>query len=174
MITCPACALELPSPSRFCPRCGAAFPLNSIPVYFNPDAHLEGIGGWLLLMAFGLAIAPIAVAGNAVRSLHTLSGRDGAIIFGFSSFLLLRSVASFVALLLLNWLFYTRKSVFPRAMLGYYVWIIGSRLLAALFLSAAPEGRRALPLLLIFPIINAAIWVPYLLVSHRVKATFVN
>ncbi len=174
MLNCPACALQLSSPSRFCPRCGAAFPPPPIPTSFNHDTHLEGIGGWLLLLAFSLAITPIILSGNAVRSLHTFSGTDGLVGLGVGAIYLLRNVVTFLGLLLLNWLFYTRKKVFPRAMLAYYVWIIGTRLLEALFLSGAPEGRSALPRLLVLPIINALIWIPYLLVSRRVKVTFVN
>ena len=175
MPVCPACAFDPHPGSRFCGRCGAAIAPMPAPAVqgLGQYAHLRGIGGWLFLLAFSLAVSPIVVAGDAVRTLPTLSNKDGLFAIGILALYFLRNVVTFAALLLLNWLFYNRKRVFPRAMIGYFVWIVGTRLLEALFLFGAPEGRRAIPRLLILPIVSALIWVPYLLVSRRVKGTFI-
>jgi len=184
MPTCLACSIGLQPGSRFCPRCGSALlafnpngPLPRFSPPLHPSARLEGIGGWLIFMAVSLAVTPLFVARKIV---HTdLAVFHGGGIIGASvvgSFFVLKDFVTLAALLLMNWLFYTRKQAFPRAMIGYFIWVIGTHLLEALMSVSLHISLHSSAWVRLFwsPIFSAAIWVPYLLISRRVKATFVG
>src|SRR5262252_4355234 len=65
MPVCHTCAMPYKSGSRFCGRCGSALPHPRVRVAASPTAvwrpSLEGIGGWLVLLACGLALVPLVV-----------------------------------------------------------------------------------------------------------------
>jgi hypothetical protein len=152
---------------------------SSAPIFSIHD-DLPGIGGWLILSAIGLAISPIL-------SLHGVF-RDFGIIFGDSYELILASrpglgrVIVYEAVtntffltfgLLLNTLFYMKKKAFPGLMIAYlavgFVLMLADQLMAMQF-----SNSNATWINVIRQFITASIWIPYFLVSQRVKATFVR
>jgi len=185
MLVCPACFLEFRTAVRFCSRCGAALVVRPqapslskvYPIPFVASPHLEGISGWLLLVAISLAITPYYVVRNAVRidvPLLIDHGTLGAALVG--SLFLLKNAVTLSFLTVLNWLFYRKKSVFPVAMIAFHVYVLIVHILEHIA-HAALSPHSASPLIsapVLFSLISCVLWIPYLLLSRRVKATFVR
>ncbi len=162
-------------------------PFNEFaPVLQGP----KGLGGWLILVGIGVVVSPLRLMYEAVE-LYWPIFRDGTfdeltnpaseiyhplwgtVLLGemFTNFLFF--VAS---LLLLVWFF--EKSVrFPR---WYIIFVLTN--IGFLFASAAalqlvmpelPFMEQSDIVDVAKAVIAAAVWVPYLLVSERVKNTFV-
>jgi hypothetical protein len=154
------------------------------------ETKLEGIGGWLILVAIGLCVQPMlllkAIADNVAifetdtwRVLTTpgapayhplwaplLVGETGVnlVLFAWSGVLL--------------YVFFARKRGFPRLVVAYMgvslAAVLGDLAVARAIPSAQVRltpsdygqvGRSA---------ISAAVWIPYFLRSRRVAATFVH
>jgi hypothetical protein len=188
---CKLCANEMEADAGVCARCGApvaeaeqapaAPPISTPPLFsaISPRSDLQGIGGWLILVAIGLAFSPFQCLHGVYVDLRVLYGVGFQL--GLASqpglaFLVLFEAATnsifLIGLIGLNLLFYRKKRAFPVWMIAYLAIHMGliliDEVLAMLFgshagLSAVAGG-----------VIQAAIWIPYLLKSERVKATFVN
>jgi uncharacterized protein DUF2569 len=154
------------------------------------ETKLEGIGGWLILVAIGLCVQPMlllkAIADNVAifepdtwRVLTTpgapayhplwaplLVGETGVnlVLFAWSGVLL--------------YVFFARKRGFPRLVVAYMgvslAAVLGDLAVARAIPSAqirltasdyGQVGRSA---------ISAAVWIPYFLRSRRVAATFIH
>lgn len=137
---------------------------------------LEGISGWLILIAISLVVTPLFVVRNAISiDLPVLGhGTLGGSLVGL--LFLVKDVAILSALILLNWLFYTKKRIFPKLMIAFHLGVLGVHVLehvadaALLPHSAVPSLSRPV----FGSLLSCAIWIPYLLISRRVKATFAN
>jgi len=140
-----------------CPSCGKTS-LIGIP----------GFAGWLLLPAIGLVLSPLWNARDLVlnaRDLlvmaiyHNLDGLTASFVslamgFGFIAFQVYVAVV-----------FYMKKPYAPKLVIALLLTNLALvLLLAAVDGSGRGETARALAV--------AAVWVPYFLVSKRVKATF--
>ncbi|MGM7703028.1 DUF2569 domain-containing protein [Pseudalkalibacillus sp. Hm43] len=158
----------------------------------------EGIGGWLILIVFGLLLVPVirlyslyqtywTVYNTPAWSLLTESGNplyhtwfEPAFWMGVGVDLLL-IILSLVGL----WLLLTRSSLFPRFMISFLIamtvfavadgfitnWIFGTLPITAdtlQYIQNQSYRQQAGALLL------SIIWIPYLMRSKRVKATFVS
>jgi hypothetical protein len=166
---------------RFCARCGTAInflppvPATQYPIS-QPYPHLKGIGGWLVVVAFILALSPIAVIQSMLQTdiprLEHAGSPGGALLW---SIFLLRNIVVFAALLVLNWLFYSERKSFPRAMIAYLLGLIVLGILQC-FVDAAfvPDQAVRANFSLALRVLHAAIWIPYYLRSRRVKATFIH
>jgi hypothetical protein len=91
------------------------------PPVFSSGDDLDGIGGWLLLSAFGLAFAPFLIAHNVYGDLKVLFGaryQPGLSIHpGLAGMVMFEAVTNslfLAAVLALNYLLYNRKKVFSR------------------------------------------------------------
>ncbi len=86
------------------------------------------------------------------------------------------NVALIVGLLCLSFLFYTKKNIFPKCMIVYLVaqhcLLVLDYLVASMAVSSLMGSEGVLEFMR--PFITAVIWIPYLLNSRRVKATFVR
>ncbi len=124
---------------------------------FADDEELKGIGGWLYLVGAGIVLAAIVSAVRMAEALSTGDLSTGAMY-----------VVDVTVLVALLYLFVTERKLFPKAII--IVLVLGAlfALLDALWLGASAEGFRDD----IIEIIRAAIWIPYFIVSKRVKATF--
>ncbi len=157
------------------------------PLY--PDARLTGLGGWLILPAISLFLSPLSVLLQTTTfaaylrldlwvslttpgqpAYHPLSGVT--LLFETAYNLILLSVG-----ILLLVLFFQRRKTFPPLMISFIVLaLLGNLIDGALAGSisssipeiASPETTRAI----MQSIIACCIWVPYFLVSKRVKSTF--
>jgi hypothetical protein len=178
---CSSCAFALPPGARFCSRCGSE---NTLPAPTAPLRYqgvplrdpLEGISGWLILIAISLVFTPFTIVRNAISidlpalSHGTLGGSLGGLLF------LVKDVAILSALILLNWLFYTKNRLFPKLMIAFHLGLLGIHVLEHVALAASlPQSAvRSLSRPVFGSLLSCAIWIPYLLISRRVKATFVH
>lgn len=144
---------------------------------------LEGLSGWLVLVGIGLVISPLMILSNTVTHnlpvltnprlhayLETHPALEGLIIFEIATNLI------FIAVLVaLNILFFRKKRSFPTYMIFYLclhlIVDVGDAVAAH---AVMPSVAVSAPLQAITrSFLAALIWVPYFLVSRRVKVTFV-
>lgn len=155
------------------------------PSLLDDSRHLEGIGGWLLLVALAIISAPIVLLVFMIREYvplfvtphvwDVLQGQPrlhAVVVFEAAT-----NIISFLIVLALVYLFFKKRKSFPAFYIMYLV-LHAAFLIADLFFVHA-----AVPAVAIRAqdaasasrgIFMALIWIPYLLVSRRVKATFVN
>jgi len=179
---CGNCAAPLKEGAFVCAQCGAPAagppPANYVPT-FASGSNLEGIGGWLILVAIGLAIAPLRSIHGVYASLRVLYGSQFEHLLsvhrGLAGLILYEAATNtcfLIALATLNYLFYRKKKVFPSLMINYFALQAALILIDHLVtLHFYPHHSASN---LISAILAAAIWIPYYLRSERVKATFVN
>ena len=154
------------------------------------DPKLAGLGGWLVLPIIGLVLAPVAALLKMIEGIEayapatwhylTTPGAEG--YHPLWAPLLLAELCLNLALLVLPWLVlllvFTRRRSAPVA----YIGLVASSLLvqtalAFLLLAIPAESATMAPgdwAALVRGWISAAIWVPYFLLSRRVRATFVR
>jgi ABC-type phosphate/phosphonate transport system permease subunit len=150
---------------------------------FKVFSDLNRIGGWLILVAFGLVVSPFACLSTIMTEYPLLTRGEHQPVLGehvsFATLITLEIAinAAFIAgLLCLNFLFFTKKKIFPKWMIVYlvaqiFLSVLDMAAAAAIVSSAAPPVMIAG---LVRPILGALIWIPYFSTSKRVKATFVN
>jgi hypothetical protein len=150
----------------------------------NPHPHLEGLSGWLILVGFGLIISPLLVLSSIVRvNLPALAAMQDRLtpsphpildLLVFSE-LIMNSIF-IIATLALIYLFFRKDRRFPIWMVVYYaahaVLLALNHLAFALALPNANLNAGRATVVRAF--VGACIWIPYLLVSRRVKVTFVR
>jgi len=153
-------------------------PAISSPM-FSTGSDLNGIGGWLVLVAIGLAVSPFVMLDGVYADLRVLTGdryqpglaaRPG--LAGLVMFESITNTLFLAAVVCLNFLLYQRKCAFPTAMVVYFsakiVWILLDHLMA---LRYNPHSDWTA---LLRTLVAGVIWIPYFLQSQRVEATFVN
>ncbi len=129
----------------------------------------SGINGWLLLPAVGLVMSPILMA--VVILLEVALLKD----FGFDWAVVTEGMLYVVFLVFMVFTgvaFFRKRPVVPRLMVA---WLSLNVLLSLL---GAVIGRDAVPATealgeIVRSVVAAAVWIPYFLVSKRVKNTFV-
>ncbi len=161
-----------------------AIPLPFSSVLLDSDRHLEGLSGWLILVGIGLVISPLVILGSTLVAnlplvssasykafLETHPAVEGLIFFEIATNVI------FVAILAaLNFLFFKKKRSFPTYMILYLVLhsliVVGDTAVARALLPTVhiPGSYTGV----LRSLLGAMIWIPYLLVSRRVKVTFVN
>lgn len=159
-----------------------AFPLPFSTTLLDADRHLEGLSGWLILVGFGLVVSPFLILGSTVVSnlplvtnvvykafLDTHPAVEGLIVFEIATNFI------FVAILAaLNFLFFKKKRSFPTYMMLYLILnsliVVGDAVAAHALLPTVHTPYAGV----MRSVLGAMIWIPYLVVSRRVKVTFVN
>jgi hypothetical protein len=169
-VALPALALEETTPAR--PR-------------------LEGLSGWLVLVGLGLFLTPIralayfvqtySVYATAQWNALTVPGTDAYHAFWapYLIFALVVNLTSLVLAVLLLVLFFRKRHSFPRVYIGFLIFNVvalaidhlGARQLSAVLeesdlAESSTELARS--------VVACAIWIPYMVVSRRVRATFVR
>jgi transglutaminase-like putative cysteine protease len=160
---------------------------------YNPQPHEscqgQAIGGWLVLPAIGLVLSPFVMGFQIFSSdyfaranwlgLQNLDIENpGALsaVFGAELFV---NILFLIFSLLLAVLFFTKRTSLPKLIIGFYAvnfaftlidLFVYDYLVPSYMLEDDPtpytEATRSF--------IAAAIWIPYFLVSERVKKTFCN
>ena len=165
----------------FLVRCGEEPPIL--------DPQHTGLGGWLVLPALGLFASPIRILffmGNiwsvySPESWHSLTDPSGSAYHGLWAPLLIYellvnlTLMSFPIFLII--LFFQRRRIFPPLFVIFLLFAVititldhfGSQTIPAV----AVQNNGFVSRELIQSYMACAIWVPYMLVSKRVKATFV-
>ncbi len=157
----------------------------------SEEKSLEGIGGWLIIVAISIVISPIRavvigvttyvpIFSSGAWQALTTQGSDvynplwAPIIIGE----ILINSALIVAWLYMAYKFFTKSSAFPKWYIGIaifsLVFIIVDAFSIKLVLPNEPVFDSSTRQELMRSLIMVVIWVPYMLVSKRVKATFIK
>lgn len=155
----------------------------------TPNSEEKSIGGWLALPGIGLVLSPIILIYQIVQNGYFLNGiwsafydggYDNAGLLTFSmGFELIYNLAFLVFTILLIVLYFKKRTSLPKLIVIFYILNFAVPLLQHILLSPfLPEelvsdvenmetykdlGKS---------LIGAAIWIPYFMVSTRVKQTF--
>ncbi len=188
-IACAQCATELEEGSSLCNHCGAAVAAPPPPSTetavpygvptFSTGSDLEGIGGWLILVALGLAVAPFNLLKGIYADLRILYSPQYQVGLsmkpGLASLILFEAVSNsvfFLALIVLNFFFYRKKKAFPGWMITYLAFNCAVILLD--HVAVLRYNHSSQMLTVVRSLVVSLVWIPYYLRSERVKATFVN
>lgn len=153
------------------------------------NSEPRGLGGWLVLVMIGLIVSPIRIGiliGTLVLSVFQNGTWEALTTPGSEHYhplwapLLIFELAINGILILagvtLLALFFTKSRRFPRMFILYVavtlIFQIADYVLAEQIPAVAAEGAESL-VEIARTVITAIIWVPYMLVSKRVKNTFV-
>lgn len=155
------------------------------------DTQLQGLGGWLVLVGFGLCAGPVrrvvsvAETWNGFFSLSSwqvVAVPSGASYHPLYAPLLVFEVLSNVVLLVINvlvlCLFFAKRKVFPKAYIAFLISNVVCVLLDEIVSSYIPSthaGSEAVISTAVYRgLFGAMIWWGYMVRSRRVKATFVR
>ncbi|MHC2068888.1 DUF2569 domain-containing protein [Bremerella sp. T1] len=150
---------------------------------------LDGLGGWLILVGIGVVLSPIRLA---ILMLMTypgifLSDTWASLTTPGSEFyspywapILIGEIVvnglQFVACLYLMYLYFGKKKAFPAVYIGLTLFVLAFIVVDAnvvkLVLPDEPIFDEDTIKELTRSAVSALIWIPYMLVSERVKATF--
>jgi len=145
----------------------------------------DKIGGFLVLLAIGLFIAPFTYVIDIADSIKVISSGDFQLFKdafkNFMYFNITSSVSLFIFLFFLLFSFLHKKQNFPKLMAIYFVLnisigVIILVLIDKIGLSNLLESKdlQDMSASLFKSFIAAIIWIPYLFISKRAKGTFVN
>jgi hypothetical protein len=168
---CPKCRLENPEGALRC-DCGYDFPSGKMKrsylkaaeerlrAYTSVQEDDGQIAGWLLLFAVGLVIGiPVTVLEVATAY---QSGDVGEII---------AATVGAVVVIATTVVFFRRSRWAPRLMIG----LLAVNALASMFVVVVDgEPGIAAKRQLVWATLAALVWIPYFLMSKRVKATFIE
>jgi hypothetical protein len=157
----------------------------------SDDKELKGLGGWLTLVGLGVIISPIRLLVTYIPiykpifedgTWEVLTTPGTEVYNSFWAPLLIGEITYNLMLvgvsIYLIYLFFTKHYLFPR----FYIAIIAVSLVFLLLdawlitfvLPDEPMFDAETSQEIFRMLIGAVIWVPYLLLSKRVKATFVE
>lgn len=160
------------------------------PVVPSPDdRHLDGLAGWLILVAIGLVMSPFSILAGLVQSTLpfldaptwrslTESGGDSyhsawgpVLVFSVVASILLLTISLVTAIL-----FFQKRRRFPPVFIAFnlahlLVVAIDFGLIHVIPISPDPEDTQPASELT-SALVGCMIWIPYMLISKRVKATF--
>jgi hypothetical protein len=154
------------------------------------DIGPQGLGGWLILVALGLIVSPIRIAAIEFTILGIFLDGTWSVLSDSSSefyspilaviipieFVL--NMAFIFGFLFLIYLFFTKSSIFP----NWYMTIYAANLLVIILdMVAVKIALPDEPMMdpettseLMRSIGACVVWIPYMLKSKRVAATFVE
>ena len=154
------------------------------------ENRLAGIGGWLILLAFGVIVSPVAslwalitvavgaFGGGRWAALAQPGGVAYHPMWGPTLlFELVANLAMTALTLLVAVLFFRKSTRLPKLFIGVLLAALVVRIVDVLLASQIPalEEPTALSVLgIVRAFLICLIWVPYFRVSKRVKATFVH
>jgi len=155
----------------------------------NENSHLNGLGGWLILIGLGLVISPFRLVATTVpvfktifedgiwTALTTLGSEAYHVLWG--PILIGEIVLNIIMLLVsiyLIYLFFSKHHYFPNLYIAFLLLPLFITLIDVFAISLiVPEqsvftSETNIDLLKLIG--QCLIWIPYMLVSKRVKATF--
>jgi hypothetical protein len=172
-------------------------PSSSLEIKPEPPVRVHvgrgepvGLGGWLALMCFGLMVSPIRLGLFLFQTYvpiykngtwHSLlDSASDSYHPALAALLMAELVVNFIFIVLSIWLltlFFRKSRRFPRHAIALYaasaIFIFAdSAVLSSMGfdVSLDPDNIRET----VRAIIGASVWIPYMLVSKRVKNTFVE
>ncbi len=149
----------------------------------------EGIGGWLVLVCIGLAVGVFTDTKSVIFNLDIISDlskwnpltQPGGLRYDpyWAPLLLFEAICSVVTLVFLALvivLLIQKRFTFPGVMIALFalnlIYHSIDYALASQVVALANLHKGTLPLAIFHLMVGCAIWIPYFLVSKRVKATF--
>ncbi|MFS4468678.1 DUF3857 domain-containing protein [Maribacter sp. 2210JD10-5] len=155
---------------------------------YNPpsrhDKETQSIGGWMVLPAIGLVLTPFYLLfqlfsaeyyNKAIWSGFENAGYENAEILNiYLGFELIANIAFLVFSVLLNVLFFNKRTSVPIMMVYFYSINLGLILLGSFVMNQFGIDDPTFFKDLSKGLIGAVIWIPYFLNSERVKNTFVK
>ena len=151
--------------------------------------NLEGLGGWLILVGIGVLFGPFRhfselvpmyndIFTDGTWEMLTTPGNEG--YHPLWSWLLMGEIITnsilFTLMLFAILLFFTKNRFFPKLWIGIIIFgtlfILFDALLVKLVLPNEPIFDPDTTKELARSVVGCLIWVPYMFVSKRVKATF--
>lgn len=157
---------------------------------FDDDPnYLKGLGGWLIVVAIGIVLNPIFISYQLSQGLFPMFF-DGTLaimsdpsseyyIEGFAGLFYLElslNIILLLAELTLLFLFFYKHKMFPTAFIAVVIATPIVMLIHAIAISQVIPGvdifDAETTFYLVRSVFYAAIWIPYMLVSERVKKTF--
>lgn len=155
------------------------------------DKNIEGLGGWLILVGLGVILSPLVILVTVFPTYFE--------IFSDGSWAILTTPGSTVynplwaplliveiginAGLVLAWvvaatLYFTKRKAFPKVYIAIVLFSLTFIILDAIAVNAVlptePVFDSATARQVGRTLITALIWIPYMLLSKRVKATFIR
>ncbi len=159
-----------------------------LPPPIDARAELNGIGGWLILPAIGQVLRPLGSikAGfdlwptmlntNSWRSLtDPIEASYHPLWAPTLLFELFFNIASLVFGVLLIALFFKKRAAWPRCFVIFLIGSLLGNLVDVYFVHHIPRATESLSTSvrdIVATAVGAAIWIPYLYRSRRVKSTF--
>jgi hypothetical protein len=155
------------------------------------EKNLEGIGGWLILVAIGIVITPIRIIMLVITTYseifstgtwEALTTQGSEVYSPLWAPILIGEILINSGIILvwlyMAYLFFSKKKSFPKLYIGIAVFslifIIADAFAIKLVLPSEPVFDPDTVKELMRSLIMVVIWVPYMLVSKRVKTTFIN
>ena len=157
----------------------------------NDNNELKGLGGWLILVGLGVVIGPFRLAyesGPMFYSIFTDGSFEYLTTPGTEAYhqlwgplLIFEAIYNLLmvlACLYLIYLFFSKHYLFPKTYIAIVlisaVFIPLDAWLGSFVITDEPMFDPATTKEFARTIFTAVIWVPYMLLSERVKATFVE
>lgn len=185
---CPKCGSAIPLYLKSCPNCNHESKEKNDSIDSNLDSKLDGFKGALAFVGLGMIVAPFLQAYNLHEELRATASYDLQLVLQYTSykmvygFAIAFDVLLFAAICYLSKMFFCKKKLFPKFYIAVTIASISIQLVfpilyfttAFLFISKDVnigdfyEGGH----LYFRQIFWACIWIPYMLKSKRVKATF--
>jgi hypothetical protein len=153
-----------------------------LPLQYNPESW--AIGGWLFLLGLGITFSPLGILVDMVRSgffgnatweavVHAQDAQVRLLVFIAE---LACNVFLCVYAVLLVLLFFRKRDTFPAACIVFFAAVLSVQVLDYVAVSALNNSyawSKDQITGITRGILGAAIWIPYLLKSERVRKTFV-
>lgn len=140
----------------------------------NEKAEPSGIGGWLIIPAIGLILAPIKAAVTLFLGIITIQNFTPELTGDPRLWLIgLIDAALIIACIVVAVLFFRERRIAVPAFIGLMATVvIAAAVQVALGISLFGEADADAGKAILGPCVYAAIWIPYFLLSKRVKNTF--
>ena len=150
--------------------------------------HPAGLGGWLILVGIGLVISPFRLGAFILQFVPVFTDGTWEILTTPGSeqyhalwapvliFELLGTLGFIVAYVVLGILFFRKSRLFPKTYIAIALINLCFIILDAGLGFALPGGTMLAPEAakeMARALVSVAIWVPYMMVSKRVRNTFV-
>lgn len=177
-LICPKCSNENKDKAVFCSNCGET--LDKDKDYKRYDS----IGGWLIVLVIGMVFLPLRILATIGEVSQNLKYEKLISLYpSMGEYLSNALTINYILLTMsffLVYFFFTKKSYFPKIFIGWLILNIIVLLVdASMANSLAIDNSELQDILRAESIKNilsglfvSAIWIPYMLISKRVKGTF--